>query len=233
MNERILIIEDDQDIAFIEKDYLEMSGYAITIASDGLTGLKEGLSGSYQLVLLDVMLPGMDGFEVCRRLRDKVDIPIMMVTAKREDIDKIRGLGFGADDYVEKPFSPSVLVARVKSQLAQYQRLKGTQIHKKSRITLGNISLDPDTHRVFVGDKEKSCPIRSSRYWNFSWSMPTWSSAKKRFTTKYGAWIPWGIRRLCRSISTGSVKPSKKTPINPAISLPSGGLAISLSHNVH
>ena len=91
MNERILIIEDDQDIAFIEKDYLEMSGYAITIASDGLTGLKEGLSGSYQLVLLDVMLPGMDGFEVCRRLRDKVDIPIMMVTAKREDIDKIRG----------------------------------------------------------------------------------------------------------------------------------------------
>ena len=160
MNERILIIEDDQDIAFIEKDYLEMSGYAITIASDGL-------SGSYQLVLLDVMLPGMDGFEVCRRLRDKVDIPIMMVTAKREDIDKIRGLGFGADDYVEKPFSPSVLVARVKSQLAQYQRLKGTQIHKKSRITLGNISLDPDTHRVFVGDKEKVLPNKEFQVLEF------------------------------------------------------------------
>ena len=167
MNERILIIEDDQDIAFIEKDYLEMSGYAITIASDGLTGLKEGLSGSYQLVLLDVVLPGMDGFEVCRRLRDKVDIPIMMVTAKREDIDKIRGLGFGADDYVEKPFSPSVLVARVKSQLAQYQRLKGTQIHKKSRITLGNISLDPDTHRVFVGDKEKVLPNKEFQVLEF------------------------------------------------------------------
>lgn len=115
MNERILIIEDDQDIAFIEKDYLEMSGYTVVIASDGLAGLNEALSGTYQLVLLDVMLPGMDGFEVCRRLRDKVDIPIMIVTAKREDIDKIRGLGFGADDYVEKPFSPSVLVARVKS----------------------------------------------------------------------------------------------------------------------
>ena len=152
MNERILIIEDDQDIAFIEKDYLEMSGYTVVIASDGLAGLNEALSGTYQLVLLDVMLPGMDGFEVCRRLRDKVDIPIMIVTAKREDIDKIRGLGFGADDYVEKPFSPSVLVARVKSQLAQYQRLKGSSLRKKSRITLGNISLDPDTHRVFVGN---------------------------------------------------------------------------------
>lgn len=148
MNERILIIEDDQDIAFIEKDYLEMSGYTVVIASDGLAGLNEALSGTYQLVLLDVMLPGMDGFEVCRRLRDKVDIPIMIVTAKREDIDKIRGLGFGADDYVEKPFSPSVLVARVKSQLAQYQRLKGSSLRKKSRITLGNISLDPDTHQV-------------------------------------------------------------------------------------
>ena len=91
----------------------------------------------------------------------------MMVTAKREDIDKIRGLGFGADDYVEKPFSPSVLVARVKSQLAQYQRLKGTQIHKKSRITLGNISLDPDTHRVFVGDKEKVLPNKEFQVLEF------------------------------------------------------------------
>lgn len=167
MNERILIIEDDQDIAFIEKDYLEMSGYTVVIASDGLAGLNEALSGTYQLVLLDVMLPGMDGFEVCRRLRDKVDIPIMIVTAKREDIDKIRGLGFGADDYVEKPFSPSVLVARVKSQLAQYQRLKGSSLRKKSRITLGNISLDTDTHRVFVGNKEKVLPNKEFQVLEF------------------------------------------------------------------
>lgn len=108
MNERILIIEDDQDIAFIERDYLEMNGYHVTIASDGIQGCKEALSQTYNLILLDIMLPGMDGFEVCRQLRDKLDIPIVMVTAKREDIDKIRGLGFGADDYVEKPFSPSV-----------------------------------------------------------------------------------------------------------------------------
>lgn len=167
MNERILIVEDDQDIAFIEKDYLEMNGYQVHIASDGNEGLQEGLSGKYQLILLDVMLPGMDGFEICRRLRDKVDVPIMMVTAKREDIDKIRGLGFGADAYIEKPFSPSVFVARVKSQLAQYQRLKGNDTRRSKRITIGNISLDPYTHRVTVSGKEKLLPNKEFQVLEF------------------------------------------------------------------
>lgn len=166
MNERILIIEDDQDIAFIERDYLEMNGYHVTIASDGIQGCKEALSQTYNLILLDIMLPGMDGFEVCRQLRDKLDIPIVMVTAKREDIDKIRGLVFGADDYVEKPFSPSVLVARVKSRISQYNRLKGTG-SRKGLITFGDITLNPDTHTVIVRGKEVALPNKEFQLLEF------------------------------------------------------------------
>ena len=126
MKKRILIVEDDDDIASIERDYLEVGGYEVKVEENGTAGLTEALTGEYDLILLDIMLPGMDGFQIVRKLRDKIDIPIMMVTARRSDIDKIRGLGFGADDYVEKPFSPGVLVARVKSRLAQYERLKGS-----------------------------------------------------------------------------------------------------------
>lgn len=154
---RILIIEDDEDIAFIEKDYLEVSGYQVTVEMNGIKGLTEALTGEYDLILLDVMLPGMDGFQICRKLRNKLDIPIMMVTAKRTEIDQIRGLGFGADDYIEKPFSPGVLVAKVKSQLSQYERLKGKR-KEGQRITLGDISLEADTHRVFVRGEEKMLP---------------------------------------------------------------------------
>lgn len=154
---RLLIIEDDEDIAFIEKDYLEVSGYQVTVEINGIKGLTEALTGEYDLILLDVMLPGMDGFQICRKLRNKLDIPIMMVTAKRTEIDQIRGLGFGADDYIEKPFSPGVLVAKVKSQLSQYERLKGKR-KEGQRITLGDISLEADTHRVFVRGEEKMLP---------------------------------------------------------------------------
>jgi len=115
---RILIVEDDADIAAIERDYLELGGYAVTIAPDGTTGLDAALHQPFDLILLDVMLPGIDGFAICKQVRAEKDIPILMVTARGEDVDKIRGLGFGADDYIEKPFSPSVLVARVKAHLA-------------------------------------------------------------------------------------------------------------------
>ena len=118
--QKILIIEDDGDIATIERDYLELDNFQVEIAPDGITGLEQGLHGAFDLILLDLMLPGMDGFSLCRRLREETDIPILMVTARREDIDKIRGLGLGADDYIEKPFSPSVLVARVRAHLARY-----------------------------------------------------------------------------------------------------------------
>lgn len=150
---KILIIEDDADIAAIERDYLEIEGMETDIAADGLEGLQKGLSGDYDLILLDLMLPGMDGFSVCRRLREKLEIPILMVTARREDIDKIRGLGLGADDYVEKPFSPGVLAARVKAHLARYRRLTGPG-ETRSEISLGGIRLNTNTRRVYVDGAE-------------------------------------------------------------------------------
>ena len=166
MAKRILIVEDDDDIASIEKDYLEVSGYQLTVEENGTAGLTEALTGDYDLILLDVMLPGMDGFQIVRKLRDKVDIPIMMVTAKRTDIDKIRGLGFGADDYIEKPFSPGVLVAKVKSQLAQYERLKGKPEDRK-RITISGITLESDTHRIWVRGEEKVLPNKEFQLLEF------------------------------------------------------------------
>lgn len=150
---KILIVEDDAAIAAIERDYLSVSGFEVEIAEDGNSGLRKGSTGAYGLILLDLMLPEMDGFEVCRRLREKTDIPILMVTARREDIDKIRGLGLGADDYIEKPFSPGVLVARVKANLNQYKRLTGRE-KEPSEISLGGVRINTGTHRVFVDGKE-------------------------------------------------------------------------------
>lgn len=151
--QKILIVEDDEAIAAIECDYLEAEGLSPEIAPDGPLGLERGLSGEFDLILLDLMLPGLSGFEVCRRLREQIDVPILMVTARQEDVDKIRGLGLGADDYIEKPFSPGVLLARVKAHLARYARL--TKPEKKTGgITLGGISLNTDTRRVFVDGAE-------------------------------------------------------------------------------
>ena len=152
--EKILIVEDDTAIAEIERDYLSLSGYEVTLAGDGETGLRLGQSGDFDLILLDLMLPGMDGFAVCRKLREDTDIPILMVTARQEDIDKIRGLGLGADDYIEKPFSPSVLVARVKAHLSRYQRLTQGERRPTRDIDIGGIRLNEQTHRVFVDGKE-------------------------------------------------------------------------------
>lgn len=166
MKKRILIVEDDDDIASIERDYLEVGGYEVKVEENGTAGLTEALTGDYDLILLDIMLPGMDGFQIVRKLRDKIDIPIMMVTARRSDIDKIRGLGFGADDYIEKPFSPGVLVARVKSQLARYERLKGTGERRK-KISIGGITLEPDTHRIFVRGEEKVLPNKEFQLLEF------------------------------------------------------------------
>lgn len=152
--ERILIIEDDADIAGIEKDYLALSGYSVDIESDGNGGLYAALNGKYDLILLDIMLPGMDGLEICRRIRDKIKVPILMVTAKIADPDKIRGLGLGADDYIEKPFSPSVLVARVKAHIAQFRRLMENGAERSAVITVGDISVNIASHRVYKRERE-------------------------------------------------------------------------------
>lgn len=151
--DKILIIEDDVAIAEIERDYLELDGFAVEIAADGNVGLERGLSGEHSLILLDLMLPGMDGFAICRALREQIDVPILMVTARQEDIDKIRGLGLGADDYIEKPFSPSVLIARVKAHLARYRRLTGSE-RTSGEIQIGGIRLNEETHRVYVEGRE-------------------------------------------------------------------------------
>ena len=158
----ILIIEDDNDIAEIERDYLELGGFSVTVRADGESGLTEAKSGRYDLVLLDLMLPGKDGFTVCRELRAVSDIPILMVTARREDVDKIRGFGFGADDYVEKPFSPSVLVARVKAHLARQERIRPHEPEKKTDLRFGELSLNTETHRLFRGEKE--IPLKNKEY---------------------------------------------------------------------
>lgn len=151
--DKILIIEDDTAIAEIERDYLELDGFSVEIAADGTEGLARAQTGAFDLILLDLMLPGIDGFAICRRLRETLDIPILMVTARQEDIDKIRGLGLGADDYIEKPFSPSVLVARVKAHLARYRRLTKAE-HPSAEIQIGGIRLNEENHRVYVDGRE-------------------------------------------------------------------------------
>ncbi|MGN0328382.1 MAG: response regulator transcription factor [Lachnospira sp.] len=152
---KILIVEDEDAIADIEKDYLELSGFQVTICKDGTSGLAEALNENYDLCIFDVMLPGIDGFEICKRVREEKDIPIIMLSAKKEDIDKIRGLGVGADDYMTKPFSPSELVARVKAHLSRYERLVNTIAIDNEIIEIRGIKIDKTARRVFVNGEEK------------------------------------------------------------------------------
>lgn len=153
---KILIIEDETAIAELEKDYLELSDFEVMIETSGDVGLSRALKEEFDLIILDLMLPGMDGFEVCRQIRQIKNIPILMVSAKREDIDKIRGLGLGADDYITKPFSPSELVARVKAHLASYQRLVGTDAHRNEWVEIRGIKIDKTARHVYINEEEKS-----------------------------------------------------------------------------
>lgn len=154
---KILIIEDEVAIAELEKDYLELSDFEVQICNDGETGLELALNESFNLIVLDLMLPGIDGFEICKEVREKKNIPIIMVSAKKEDIDKIRGLGLGADDYITKPFSPSELVARVKAHLARYERLvSAASTPSNDIIEIRGIKIDKTARRVWVDGQEKN-----------------------------------------------------------------------------
>ena len=153
---RVLIIEDEESIADLEKDYLELSGFEVTVENRGDTGLKAALEEDFDIIILDLMLPGTDGFEVCRRVREQKNVPILMVSAKKDDIDKIRGLGLGADDYMTKPFSPSELVARVKAHLARYDRLVGSSNKNNDVIEIRGIRIDKTARRVIVDGEEKA-----------------------------------------------------------------------------
>lgn len=151
---RILIIEDEDSIAELEKDYLELSGFDVNISLKGDEGLNMAKNQEYNLIILDLMLPGMDGFEICKEIRKTSNIPILMVSARKEDIDKIRGLGLGADDYITKPFSPSELVARVKAHINRYERLVGANIKPSDEIIIRGLRIDKTSRRVYINEKE-------------------------------------------------------------------------------
>ncbi len=216
----ILIIEDDEAIAELERDYLELSGFSVTLCHDGPSGIKEGLRGECDLVILDVMLPGQDGYEVLREIRSARDIPIIMVSAKKEDIDKIRALGLGADDYMTKPFSPSELTARVKAHLSRYDRL--TSSHREDRsedsgdvISIRGLRIEKDSRRVYVDGEEKNLTTKEFDLLTFFAEHPNRVYSKEElFREIWGmdsvgdiATVTVHIRKIREKIEYDSAKP--------------------------
>ena len=169
---KILIIEDDAAIAELEKDYLELSDFEVAIESDGSSGAAHAVDEDFDLILLDLMLPGMDGFEICKYIREKKDTPILMVSAKKDDIDKIRGLGLGADDYITKPFSPSELIARVKAHLARYKRLTASGTQENDVIEIRGLKIDKTARRVYINGVEKNFTTKEFDLLTFLASNP-------------------------------------------------------------
>ena len=169
---KLLIVEDEAAIADLERDYLELSGFEVEVANDGQTGLDKALNEDYDLVILDLMLPGIDGFEICRKVRAEKNTPIIMVSAKKDDIDKIRGLGLGADDYMTKPFSPSELVARVKAHMARYERLIGSVMEENKVIEIRGLKIDTTARRVWVNGEEKTFTTKEFDLLTFLASHP-------------------------------------------------------------
>ena len=169
---KILIVEDEEAIADLEKDYLELSGFQVEVATDGETGLKRAMEGEFDLYILDLMLPGVDGFDICRQIRNEKNTPIIMVSAKKDDIDKIRGLGLGADDYMTKPFSPSELVARVKAHLARYDRLTSSAMEANKIIEIRGLKIETTARRVWVNGEEKTFTTKEFDLLTFLASHP-------------------------------------------------------------
>lgn len=190
--EKILIVEDDNEIAMLEEDYLDLAGYKSTIINDGNKVIDEVLKGDYSLILLDLMLPGKSGYDICRELREKINVPILMVTAKTESADKIRGLGLGADDYISKPFDPAELVARVKSNIRQYERLiNKTEIkldekykENETAIEIGNIKILTKGWKVYKGNKEIKFPNREFELLKFLALNPNIVFSKEKLFEK-------------------------------------------------
>lgn len=169
---RILIVEDDEAIAQLESDYLHAQGFEATVAPDGPTGLDKALTGDYALIILDVMLPGMDGFEVLSKVREQRNIPILLVTARKDDVDKIKGLGLGADDYITKPFSPSELAARVKAHIKRYDRLVGAVVPERDVIEIRDLKLDKTSRKLYVSGEEKKLTAREFDLLEFLMTHP-------------------------------------------------------------
>lgn len=186
---KILIIEDDSEIAMLERDYLEIEGFETTVIADGEAAAEEALRGGYDLLLLDLMLPGCNGYDICRRVRDRIDVPILMVTARTDSVDKIRGLGLGADDYIAKPFDPAELVARVKSHLSRYARLTGGGggQAEQDAITVGDVHILPRSWKVYKGGRELKMPNREFALLKFLAENPNIVFSKEHlFETIWG-----------------------------------------------
>lgn len=211
---KILIIEDDLNIAEMERDYLELNGFESEIAQDGIEGLKMALQGLYDVVIVDLMLPGKDGFEIIKEIRKKFEIPVIVVSARTEDIDKIRGLNFGADDYLTKPFSPAELMARIKSHIGRYERLKGRN-GSSDIISHGGLEINTASHRVSVNGKEVQLTSKEYGILLFLASNPNIVFTKEHIFDRI-----WGDE-FCGDMATVAVhiqkirKKIEKDPSNP------------------
>lgn len=213
---KILIVEDEVAIADLEKDYLELSGFDVEVANDGLIGYQKAMEEDYNLVILDLMLPGMDGFEICRKLREEKNTPIIMVSAKKDDIDKIRGLGLGADDYMTKPFSPSELVARVKAHLARYERLIGSVVEENKVIEIRGLKIDTTARRVWVNGVEKNFTTKEFDLLTFLASHPNHVYTKDELFSEIWdmesigdiATVTVHIKKIREKIEMGYIQPS-------------------------
>ena len=212
---RILIIEDEVAIADLEKDYLELSGFEVVMEHAGDTGLARALAEDFDLIVLDLMLPGIDGFEVCRQIREKKDIPVIMVSAKKDDIDKIHGLDLGADDYMTKPFSPSELVARVKAHMSRYNRLVNTNQKVNDVIEIRGIRIDKTARRVYIDGEEKNFTTKEFDLLTFLAENPNHVFTKEELFREIWdmdsvgdiATVTVHIKKIREKIEEGSSKP--------------------------
>lgn len=186
---KVLIIEDDISIAELEKDYLEINEIECDIALDGEEGARLAKEGDYNLVIIDIMLPKKDGFAVCREIREFMDIPVIFLSAKSDDIDKIRGLGLGADDYITKPFSPGELVARVKGHINRYNSLSSKEREiKHNIIKIRGLEIDKDAHKVFVNGNPVNMPGKEYEILLFLAENPNIVFSKERIFDRL-----WGL----------------------------------------
>ena len=212
---RVLIVEDELAIAELEKDYLELSSFEVEIETDGEKGLKLGLTEDFDMIILDIMLPGVDGFEICKQIREKKDIPILMVSAKKEDIDKIRGLGLGADDYITKPFSPSELVARVKAHLERYRRLVSSNTQENDVVGIRGLKIDKTARRVYLNGEEKAFTTKEFDLLTFLASHPNRVFTKEELFNKIWdmeslgdiATVTVHIKKIREKIELNTAKP--------------------------
>ncbi len=212
---KILIIEDEKSISELEKDYLELSGFEVAIEENGTAGLARALSEDFDLFILDVMLPGTDGFEICRQIRESKNTPVIIVSAKKDDLDKIKGLGLGADDYVTKPFSPGELMARVKAHLSRYDRLTGEHAKENDIIEIRGLKIDKTARRVYIDGEERILTTKEFDLLTFLAEHPNHVYSKEELFREIWDMDPWGdiatvtvhIKKIREKIEADSSNP--------------------------